>query len=121
LEVVLYDCETRFLTLREEYRVRVFQNGILRRIFEPKRDENPKCRRLYNKELHSLSFSPAIVRIITYRRLRMEERRNAFKMLRGKPTGKIFRRWEDNVRIDLKEIGINTRIGMIRLRIRIIG
>ena len=57
---------------------------------------------------------------------RMEEGMNALKILTGKPTakrplGRPRRRWEDNIRMDLKEKGINTRIGLIRLRIGIIG
>ena len=57
---------------------------------------------------------------------RMEEGRGAFKILTGKPTGKIplgkpRRRWEDNIRMDLEEIGINAEIWLIRLRIGIIG
>ena len=51
LPVVLYGCETWFLTLREESRLRVFENRITRRIFGPKRDENGKWRRLHNEEL----------------------------------------------------------------------
>ena len=53
LPVVLYGCETWSLTLREECRLRVFENRILRAIFGPKRDENGEWRRLYNEELHS--------------------------------------------------------------------
>ena len=76
-------------------------------------------RRLHNEEVHSLYRSPNIVRVIKSRRLRwaehvarMEESRSAFKMLTGKPTGKRLlgrprRRWEDNIRMDLEEIGIN--------------
>ena len=52
--VVLYGCETRSLTLREECRLRVFENRILRRIFGPKRYENGEWRRLHNEELYSL-------------------------------------------------------------------
>ena len=70
LPVVLYGCETWSLTLREECRLRVFENRILRRIFGPKRDENGEWRRLYNEELHSLYRSPNIVRVIKPRRLR---------------------------------------------------
>jgi hypothetical protein len=73
------------------------------------------------------------VRVIKSRRLRwavhvtrMEEGRSAFKSLTGTPAGKRplgrpRRRWEDNVRMDLKEVGINTRSGLIPLRIGIIG
>ena len=76
---------------------------------------------------------PNIIRVIKSRRLRwaghvgrIEEGRTAFKILAGKPTGKkpLGRprcRWEDNIRMVSKEIGINTRIGLIRLRIGIIG
>ena len=53
LLVVLYDCETWSLTLREECRLRVFENRILRRIFGPKRDENGEWRRLHNEKLFS--------------------------------------------------------------------
>ena len=90
-----------------------------RRIFGPKRDENGEWRRLHNEELLSLYRSPNIVRVIKSRILRwaghvarMEEDRGALKILTGKPTGKRplgrpRRRWEDNIRMDLEEIGIN--------------
>ena len=77
--------------------------------------------RLHNEELHSLYRSPNIVRVIKSRRFRWaghvarrEEGRSAFKILIGTPTrqrplGRPRHRWEDNVRMDLKEIGINTR------------
>ena len=54
LPVVLYGCETWSLTLREDSRLRVFENRILRRIFGPKRDVNGEWRRLHNEELHNL-------------------------------------------------------------------
>jgi hypothetical protein len=84
-------------------------------------DENGEWRRLHNEELHSLYRSPNIVRVNKHRRLRwaghvvrMEEGMNAFKMLTDKPTGKRplgrpRRRWEDNIRMDLEEIGNNAR------------
>ena len=81
------------------------------------RDENGEWRRLHNEELLSLYRSPNIVRVIESKRLRwaghvakMEEGRSAFKMLTGKrPLGRLKHRWEDNIRTDLKEIGIHTR------------
>ena len=119
MPVLLYGCETWSLILREECRLRVFENSILRRIFGPKRDENGQWRRLHNEELHSLYRSPITIRVIRSRRLRwaghvprMEEARSAFKILTGKPSGKRplgrpRRRWENNIRINLEEIGIN--------------
>ena len=78
------------LTLREECRLRVFENRILRRMFGPKRNENGEGRRLHNEDLHSLYCSPNIVREIKSRKLRwaghvarMEEGRSAFKILTG--------------------------------------
>jgi hypothetical protein len=65
LPVVLYRCETWSLTLREEHRLKVFENRVLRRIFGPKRDElTGEWRKLHNKELHDLYTSPSIIRII---------------------------------------------------------
>jgi hypothetical protein len=65
LLVVLYACETWSLTLREEHRLRVFQNRVLRRIFGPKRYEvMGGWRKLRNKELHNLYSSPSIIRKI---------------------------------------------------------
>ena len=67
---MLYHCETWSLTLREESRLRVFENRILRRIFGPKRDEDGEWRRLHNEELHSFYRSPNIVRMIKPERSR---------------------------------------------------
>jgi hypothetical protein len=67
LTVVLYGCETWSLTLREEHRLRVFENKVLRRIFGPKREEDVSWRKLHNDELHSLYSSPNIVRVIKSR------------------------------------------------------
>ena len=97
--------------LRGESRLRVFENRILRRIFVSKWDENGEWRWLHNKELHSLYHSPNIFRLIKSRILRwgghvarIEEGRNAFKMVTVDPTGKRplgrpRRRWQDNIRI----------------------
>ena len=121
MPVVLYGCEAWSLTLREESRLRVFENRTLRRIFGPKWDENGEWRRLHNEELHSLYRSLNIDRVIKSRILRwggdvarMDEGRSAFKILTGKSTGKrpLGRprgRWEDNIRMNLEEIGINAR------------
>jgi len=71
LPVVLYGCETWSLTLREEHRLRDFENRVLSRVFGPKRDEvTGKWRKLHNKELNDLYSSPNIVRVIKSRRLR---------------------------------------------------
>ena len=69
LPVVLYGCETWSLTLRGESRLRVFENRILRRIFEPKKCENWEWRRLQNEEFHSLYRSSNIVRMYPYEEL----------------------------------------------------
>jgi hypothetical protein len=68
--VVLYGCETWSLTLREEHRLRVFENRVLRRIFGPKRDEVAGgWRKLHNEELHNVYSSPSIIRMIKSRRM----------------------------------------------------
>jgi hypothetical protein len=69
--VVLYGRETWSLTFREEHRLRVFENRVLRRIFGPKTDEvTGGWRKLHNEELHNLYSSPSIIRIIKSRRMR---------------------------------------------------
>jgi hypothetical protein len=93
LSVVLCGCETWSLTLREDHKLRVFENSVLRRIFGPKRDEvRGEWRMLHNEELHILYSSAIIIRQIKSRRLRwaghvirMEEDRNVYKVLMGKP------------------------------------
>jgi hypothetical protein len=70
LPVVLYGCGTWSLTLREEHRVRVFENRVLRRIFGPKRDEvMGEWRKLHNEELHNLYPYPDIIRQVKSRRM----------------------------------------------------
>jgi hypothetical protein len=79
--------------LREEHRLRVFENRVLRRIFGPKRDDvTGDWRKLHNEELHNLYSSPNIIRMIRMRWAgyvaRMGETRNAYRILVGKPEGK---------------------------------
>jgi hypothetical protein len=106
------------LLLREERRLRVFGNRVLRRIFGPKRDEVAgDWRKLHNEELCDLYCSPNIVRAIKSRRIgwaehvaRIGERRGVYRILLRKPEGKrplgrCRRRWEDNNNIDLQEVG----------------
>jgi hypothetical protein len=70
LPVVLYGCEIWYLRLKEETRLRVFENRVLRRIFGPQREEDGSWRELHNDELHSLYSSPDIVRVIKSRKKR---------------------------------------------------
>ena len=71
LPFVLYGCETWSLTLREEHRLRVLENRVLRRIFGSKRDGvTGECRKLHNEKLNDLYCSPSIVRVIKSRRIR---------------------------------------------------
>jgi hypothetical protein len=106
------------LTLREEHRLRVFENRVLRRIFGPKRDKiTGEWRRLHNKELNDLYSSPTIIRVMESRRMRwaghiarMGEGRGAYRILVGRPEGRrpLGRprcRWEDNIKMDLQEVG----------------
>jgi hypothetical protein len=94
LPVVLYGYETWSLTLRDEHRLRVFENRVLR-IFGPKREEDGSWGKLHNDELHSLYSSP-----------------NVYRVLVGRPEGKRpvrrpRRKWYDNIRMDLRELGID--------------
>jgi hypothetical protein len=71
LPVILYGCETWSLTLREEHRLRVSENRVLRGIFAPKRDEVlGDWINMHNEELHHLYSSPCIIRMIKSRRMR---------------------------------------------------
>jgi hypothetical protein len=99
---------------------------VLRRIYGPKREEDGSWRKLHNDELHDLSSSPNIVRVIKSRKMRwaghvarMGEGRGAYRVLVGRPEGKrpLGRprcRWEDNIKMDLGEIGIDG-VNWIRL------
>jgi hypothetical protein len=69
--VVVYGCETWSLTLREEHRLGVFENRVLKRIFGPNRDEvTGEWRKLHNEEIRNLCSSPSIIRISKPRRMR---------------------------------------------------
>jgi hypothetical protein len=118
LQVVLYGCETWSLTLREEFRVRVFENKVLRRIFGPKGDEvTGEWRRLHNKELCALYSSPNIIRMINSKRLRwvghiasMGASRGANRVLVRKPKGRrplgrTRRTWKNNIKMGFIEVG----------------
>jgi hypothetical protein len=71
--MVLYWCEISSLILREEHRLRVFENRVLRRIFVPKRYEvMGGCRKLHNEELHNLYSSPSVIKMIKSRRMILE-------------------------------------------------
>jgi len=113
-----YGCETWSLTLREEHRRRVLENRALRRIFGPKRDEvTRKWKKVQNEELNDLYSLPNSIRVVKSRRMRwaghvtrMGERRGAYRDLVGKPKGKRplsrpRRRLEDNIKMDLQEVG----------------
>jgi hypothetical protein len=91
---------------------------LLRRIFGPKRDQDGSWRKLHNDELHSLYSSPSVVRVIKSRRMRwaghvarMGEGRGVYRVLVGRsegkrPLGRPGRRWEDNIKLDIREIRI---------------
>jgi len=122
--------------LREERKLRVFKNMVLRRIFGPRSDEvTGEWRRLHNEELNDLYCSPNIVRVIKWRRMRwaghvarMVEKRGVYRVLVGKPEGKrplgrSRRRWVDNISTDIQEVGCGYMdwIGLAWTRIEIGG
>ena len=117
LPVVLYGCEKWSLTLREERRLMVFENRVLRRVFGSKSGEViGEWRNLHNEELRDLYSLPNIERVVKSREMRwaghvapMGEGRGVHRVLVGKPEGKTplgrpRRRWEDNIKRDLREV-----------------
>ena len=117
LPVVLYGCETWLLILRDECRLREYENRVLRRICGPKRKEvTGEWRKLQNEELTALYSSPNIIWLIKSRRMRwvghvacMEARRGAHRVLVGKhygnrPLERPRHRWENNIKMNLQEV-----------------
>jgi hypothetical protein len=117
LRLILYGCESSFLTLGEEHILRVFEDRVLRSIFGSKRDEMiGSWRKLHNAELHSFCYSTSVIRMIKSGRMRWTghvayagEKRNECRILAGKPGGKNH---EEDLDIggriiltDLREIG----------------
>jgi hypothetical protein len=134
LPLVFYGCETWFPTLREVRRLRVFEKRVLRGIFGPKRDEvTGERRKLRSGELHNLFSSLYITRQIKSRRMRwaghvarMGEGRNVYRVLVGQPEGKRplgrpRHRWEDGIRMDVREIVWGVWSGFTWLRIGTVG
>jgi hypothetical protein len=119
LKIKIYKTLVLLVVLREGHRLRVFENRVLRRIFGPKREEDGSWRKLHNDEPHSLYSSPNIVRVIKSRKMRwaghvarMGEGRGVYRVFVGRPEGnrtmgRRRRRWEDNIKLDLREIRID--------------
>jgi hypothetical protein len=131
LSVILYGCETWSLTIRKEPTQGVFEKKALRRIFGSKRDEIMLgCRKLHNEKLLDLYPLPSIIRIMKSRIMRwaehvagMGKNRKAYRLLVEKPEGKrplgrSKRRWVDNIKMDLLEIGLGgvDWIGLAQVR-----
>jgi hypothetical protein len=122
------------LTLREEYMLRLFENRVLRRIFDPKRYEvTGEWRKLHFGELNDLYSSPAVIQWIESRRMiwaghiaRMGERRDAYRVFVGKHEGKsplerLKCRWEGNIKMDLQEVEWAAWTGLMWLRLGTVG
>ena len=119
LSLVLYGCETWSFTLREEHRLMVFESMVLRKIFGSKRVEvRGHWRRLHKDGLYALYSSTNIIRVIKSRRViwagtfsMYGDRRGAYRVLVGRPygrrpLGRHGHRWEDNITMDLQEMGL---------------
>jgi hypothetical protein len=114
--VVLYGCETWSLTLKEEHRLRIFENRVLRKISGLKRDEATREGGiLHNEELHDLYSLPGTIKIVKSRRMRwawhvarMGQKRNSYRLVRKpeakRPLGRPRCRSVDKIRMDLGEV-----------------
>jgi hypothetical protein len=101
---------------------------VLRRIFGPKREEDGSWRKLHSDELHNLYSSPSIIRMMLVGYVaRRGEGRDVYRILGGRPEGKrplgrTRRRWEDNIKMELREIGIDVsnwiRLSQVRVQWR---
>ena len=118
MQNLLYGCETWLLTLRGGCRLKAFENRVLKKIFGPRRDEViGELRKLHNEELNDLYSSPNIIQVTKLSRMtqadcvaHMGERRGVYRVLVGKsegkrPSGRFKHRWENNIKMDLQEVG----------------
>jgi hypothetical protein len=129
LPVVLYGCEAWSLTLREECRLKVFENTVLRRVFGPKRDEVTGEGRKLHYEVNNLYSLSNIVWVVKSRRMRwaghvahMGEGKGVHRVFVRKPggtrpSGRPRHRWENNIKMDLQEVGECCGTGWSGLRI----
>jgi hypothetical protein len=114
--------------LREEPRLRVFQNRVFGRVLGPKRDEvTGDWRKLHNEEISDLYSLPNMLWVVKSRRMRWaehvacsSEKRGVYRFLVGRPEGKRSlgrpkRRWQDNIKMALQEVGWGGGMGWIEL------
>jgi len=117
MSAILYGCKIWSLTMRKDFRWKVFENRVPRKVPGPKEDQvTGEWSKVLSEELGDLSCSPSIVWVITRRRLRcaghvarVGERRDAYRLLVGKSEGRRRlgrrkRRWKDNIKVGLKEV-----------------
>jgi hypothetical protein len=116
LPIVFYGCKTWSLTEREEHRLRVFENRVLRKIFGPTGDTvTEELRKIHNEDLYDLCPPPNMIGVIKMERwaghvARMGDRRGSYWALEGRserhrPLGRPRRRWEDDIKMSLQQVG----------------